>query len=46
MNTCQVERFEEPIKFTLLPFHTSALGQIKDNRFGVSVLHPQRAKKA
>ncbi len=41
MNPCPVERVEEAIKFTLLPFHSHALGQIQDRRFGVSVLHTQ-----
>jgi len=41
MNHCQVERVEEAIKFTLLPFHSNALGQIQDRKFGISVLHPQ-----
>lgn len=41
MNPCPVERVEEAIKFTLLPFHSHALGQIQDRRHGVSVLHPQ-----
>ncbi|BAT53449.1 Two Component Transcriptional Regulator, LuxR family [Nostoc sp. NIES-3756] len=40
MTTCQVERIEEAITFTLLPFHSSALGRIKDKR-SVSALHPQ-----
>jgi DNA-binding NarL/FixJ family response regulator len=40
MNTCQVERVEEGITFTLLPFHSRALGQLQDSRFGISVLYP------
>ncbi|MBH8554630.1 hypothetical protein I8751_20165 [Nostocaceae cyanobacterium CENA357] len=44
MNTYQVERDEETITFTLLPFHSSALGQIKDHRFGISALHRPTVK--
>lgn len=41
MNTCQVERSKTPITFTLLPFHSSTLGEIKNNRFGISAWYPQ-----
>jgi DNA-binding NarL/FixJ family response regulator len=40
MTTCQAERVQQAVRFTLLPFHSKALGRIKDNRFGMSVLHP------
>lgn len=41
MNTYQAQQSQEAITFSLLPFHSSALGKIKDNRQGISVSHPQ-----
>jgi hypothetical protein len=41
MNNCQAKRTQEAITFSLLPFHSSALGEIKDNRQGLLVSHPQ-----
>ncbi|MBU7586790.1 MAG: hypothetical protein KAF91_28685 [Nostoc sp. TH1S01] len=38
MNICQAKGSKKAITFNLLPFHSSALGEIKDNRYLYSAL--------